>query len=434
MKAGNRDDSRQPWMGKARTAPDGVVNKVIWFVSHAGGSPAHGPNMRSYYLAQELIKRGWRVCIISASRFHKFWTEPKTRGFLTRETIDGIDYAWVQTTPYRRRGIPQVINQLSFTAALPLALRSPSLPRPDHVVLSSPHPLGIRAVHRAARRLGSTLTFEVRDLWPLVIEDLGNFGPTHPYVSLLRRAEAYAVNHADGIVSVKPGDEEYFVDAYNLPRRMFSYIPNGYAQSAHDDPDTLRTPVDLPEDAFVLGYIGAFSAYYALDPLLAAARILQDQDSDIHIALVGDGDRRPAILQRAASLGLRNVTIPGSIPKAQVPAFLNQCHAAYLGLQDVRANQYGISCNKLFDYMNARLPVVLAVRMPDNYNPILQAECGVVEPSKQPRDIAATVMALRRSPDSRRKAMGDAGAHYLQRHHTFGTITDLYEAHFARLR
>ena len=63
----------------------------ILIVNHNGGSIYHGPNLRTYYVAKELVMRGHKVTIATSSYSHKYIVAPKIHGLVTAEVIDGID-------------------------------------------------------------------------------------------------------------------------------------------------------------------------------------------------------------------------------------------------------------------------------------------------------------------------------------------------------
>ena len=86
----------------------------LMIVTHSGGSPYHGPNMRSYYMARVFVKEGCKVQIITSSFFHKYFYAPEFNDAFLFQKIDDIDYCWIKTLRYRKRGIRQVFNQLDF--------------------------------------------------------------------------------------------------------------------------------------------------------------------------------------------------------------------------------------------------------------------------------------------------------------------------------
>jgi hypothetical protein len=93
----------------------------------------------------------------------------------------------------------------AFSAALQIdAGRLARETMPDVVIASSPHPLVIYGAEQIARHSGAVLCFEVRDLWPLTLIELGKMSRRHPFVSLMQRVEDYAYRVSDKVISLLP--------------------------------------------------------------------------------------------------------------------------------------------------------------------------------------------------------------------------------------
>lgn len=367
----------------------------VWILTHAGGSPTHGPNLRCYYLAREFVKRGTRTGILSASFFHKYLQQPNATGWLSHEVIDHIDYCRVRVPAYKNRGAAQVLNQLVFAGNTFLHRNQIPLPVPNAIIVSSPPPFAIFPAVYMARSHQCPLIFEMRDLWPLAVQELAGCSPQHPYIRMLARTEKYAVKHANHFVSVKPGDHEYLAETYGIPGEHISYIPNGHPVSSRPIIQTSRTT----KARFIVGYCGALSRYYALHTLIDAAKIVRRHEQHIQFKIIGDGHLRIWLEQNIRNSCLQNVTIEGPIPPSAVPRAIAEFDLAYLGLADVAVNQYGVSCNKLFDYLDQARPVIASMSVPATRNPVLLARCGKSVPAENPTALANAILDAYRESD-----------------------------------
>ncbi len=392
--------------------------RKIVVITHAGGSPRHGPNMRWYYLGQALRELRVDVEIVSSSWFHKYMHPPVIGRSPETEIIDGLHYHWIKTRPYRNRGAAQVLNQLEFTLGCYRAAALIVSRGPDVVVASSPHPLVVYPAVAVAAKAGSEFVFEVRDLWPELLIELGNFGRTHPYMLLLKAAERFGVRKASTIVSVKPGDVEYFEQEYGGVRDRFAYVPNGFLPMSPAGEPPPAVEQARRRYSFLIGYVGALSAYYGLDRLLELACRLRHR-SGIGIVVAGQGDRKESLVAKAAELGLENVHFVGSIPRREVPAALDCFDACYVGLEDLAVHRYGVSCNKIYEYMHAARPVIGSYRA--GHDPVRAAGCGFSAPPGDYDSLVKGIEALMETPQLAFE-YGRRARAYFDEHHDFRIV------------
>ncbi len=391
--------------------------KVVIF-THAAGSPRHGPNLRWYYLGQRLRELGCEVTLVGSSYFHKYIEQPAGKGLLDEVSIDSLRYLFLRNIRYKGL-IGRLLNQMLYPfMALLWVLFQGKHENADIVVASSPPPFCIFAARKLAKKTNAALIYEVRDLWPMVIQELSNASSNNPYIRLLWATEKYAVKHSDLVVSVKPGDGDYFYKTYGLPPERFSWQANGFLPQEQD-----IAPAELSADTeLIIGYVGAMSAYYGLDELLEAAALLKD-DTGIRFVLVGGGEDLKRLTSVKERLGLDNVEFIGRVPKVDVPKYLNAFDICYVGLQDVKANQHGISCNKLFEYMHASKPIIGSYRT--RFDPIEEARCGVTVVPGSPEQIVAAIREL--ATDSRKRLLlGKNARAYFNDNHDFAVIGERY--------
>lgn len=394
-----------------------AVRKIL-VVTHAGGSPAHGPNTRWYYLGQALKARGVDVEIVSSGFFHKYIQPPKLAAAFKTEDVDGLTYHWIRTRPYRTRSVTQVLNQIEFTARCRARAAALAARRPDVVLASSPHPLVNFPAATVARWSGARFWIEVRDLWPQVLQEIGGYSARHPYMMLLARAERFGVRRAERIVSVKPGDFEYFQERYGIAPERFAYIPNGFlpGDSGGALPEAVREL--RGRYRFLVGYTGALSAYYGLEDLLALAERLADMEG-LGFVLVGKGDFADRLRGRAAAAGLKHVHFIGAVPKSEVPPVIEAFDVCYVGLRDLPVHRYGISCNKIYEYMHAGKPIVGSYLA--GHDPVAAADCGFTAAPGDHDSLARAVRNLM-VDEGLRERCGRNARHYFDAHHDFRVV------------
>jgi glycosyltransferase involved in cell wall biosynthesis len=117
----------------------------------------------------------------------------------------------------------------------------------------------------------------------------------------------------------------------------------------HDGPATRRR-LGL-EDRFVVGWVGSFRPFHALDLAIAAAKRVDGSA----LLLVGDGPERARVEACARREGVDIVTT-GTVPHAELPAYLD---AMDVGLVVASDHSFHYSPLKLAEYLAAGLPVVV---------------------------------------------------------------------------
>jgi glycosyltransferase involved in cell wall biosynthesis len=385
-------------------------------VNQYAGSPRHGMEYRHYYLAREMMADGWIVVVVSGSYSHLFTQPPDVSRRYTTEEIDGVRYCWISVPRYSRSlSLGRVVNMLVF--ALRLARLDPgALPRPDAILVSSPSLFPIVTAARWARRWNARLVFEVRDIWPLTLTELGG-ARVIPLAAVMQWFEDYAYRVADAVVSVLPEAAGHMTSRGMDPRK-FAYVPNGIAL-APGEPATDAPPAvvkAVPPGTFTVGFVGTLGTANAVETLIDAARMLAREP--VHIVVVGHGPERDRLLARAE--GLSNVTFAGPIAKREVAPALRLFDACYVGFRRSPLYRFGVSPNKLYDYMAAGRPIVLATDAANR--PVDEADCGRTIPPEDPLALATAIRDLAANPPAELDRLGRNAVAYVSRRHDYAVL------------
>jgi glycosyltransferase involved in cell wall biosynthesis len=394
-------------------------SSVIWMINQYTGSPEHGMEYRHYYLGRELAAQGHVVVLVSAGYSHLFTRTPVARGAYTLEELDGLRYCWVAAPRYRRAiSLGRVLNMVAFALRLS-RLPTGLLPRPDAILVSSPSLFPIVTASRWARRWRARLVFEIRDIWPLYLREIGGFSRRHPLVAIMQWFEDYGYRVADRVVSVLPGAASHMVSR-GMDAKKFRYVPNGVdlstADAVHDAPDAVRSAVR--PDTFTVGFVGTLARANALETLVDAARLLAGEE--VHVIVVGHGPEREWLMTRAGDLS--NVTFLGPVRKKQVVATIRLFDACYVGYRRSSLYRFGVSPNKLYDYMAAGRPILFAA---DALNrPVDEADCGQTVAPEDPVALADAIRSLAACPPDRRAELGANARAYVAARHDYRILAD----------
>ncbi len=268
-----------------------------------------------------------------------------------------------------------------------------------------------------ARLKRARFLFEVRDLWPYFAVAVGVL--TNPLlIRLSEWLEGFLYRRADRVMVNSPGFFPH-MEAHGV--KNLAFVPNG-ADPAMFTPEAdgadFRRRYQLPLDAFLVVYAGAHGLSNDLDVVLAAADRLRNEEH-IHIALVGDGKEKPRLQARAREMNLPNLTFIPSLPKAGVAAALAAADACLAILKPLEAYKTTYP-NKVFDYMAAGRPLLLAIDGVSR-RVVEDAGCGVFVPPGDAAALAQAVLQLAADPQTARE-MGKRGRAYLEAHFHRGKL------------
>lgn len=379
-----------------------------YFVS--GDQPG---GVRHWQHCRALARAGHEVTVVTSYVQHKERTIPEEyRGRrIVRSTEDGLDVVRTYSTPGYGRDLRSRLSNYG-TFALWSLLAELRLPRPDVVVASSPSLPAAAAAAGVARARRSRFLLEVRDLWPDSAVAMGLV--TNPRViGAARRMEHYCYRRADRIVALTEGIEEGVVQSGVVPAGRVTLITNGVdLDVVPQESDVADLPV--ADDAFVAMFVGAHGTYSSLETVLGAADLLRD-DPAIQVVLVGGGDRKPALVEQAAAMGLPNVTFVDPVPKRQVPAYLARADLCLLPYQD-RELFAGALPNKVFDYLGAARAILASAPVGELTRLVDRARCGWNVAPEDPRAMAGAIRAAA-ADRTEARARGANGRSYALEHY-----------------
>lgn len=142
----------------------------------------------------------------------------------------------------------------------------------------------------------------------------GYFDPLR--TQFFRETERALARHTDRLVAVGPEVRDDLVELGVAPPEKFSVIRLGIDLESRvltvDRRAEFRHLFGIPEDRFVVGWIGRMTAIKRVPDILAAFKALLDRGVEATLCLVGDGPDRDAVEQLASDLGIvRDVLLVG---------------------------------------------------------------------------------------------------------------------------
>jgi glycosyltransferase involved in cell wall biosynthesis len=381
-----------------------LIHQAFTSLDEPGGT-------RHHELARYLASQGHRVTIIASpisyltgkSRLaHIPWCEKQTDGEL-------ITILRVYTYPSLHRSF--AFRLLSFSSfMLSSFVVGLGVKKIDLVWGTSPPIFQGVTAWILARLKRVPFLFEIRDLWPAFAEAVGVLKSTF-LIRLSEGLESFLYHRADTLVVNSPG---YIQHVQERGAMQVELVPNGTDTNMFTpeiDGTAFRQSHGLASK-FVVLYAGAHGLSNDLGVVLEAARMLHTR-KDIEIVLLGDGKDKPVLQSQAQHLGLDNLLFLPPIPKLAMPSALAAANACLAILKPLEWYKTTYP-NKVFDYMAAGKPVILAI---DGVirEVIDSAGAGIPVPPGNPQELARGILRLADDPEMARE-MGRQARLYVESH------------------
>jgi glycosyltransferase involved in cell wall biosynthesis len=384
----------------------------VWLVNQFALPPSQPGGTRHHALARELIRRGHEVTIIASSFNHAARMQLNcTEGRqYTLDKFDGVPFLLLRVPSYDR-ALSRLWNMFVFAFKLWIGVGIRRLQQPEIIIGSSVTLLAAFSAERLAKRFNVPFVLEIRDLWPQTLIDLG-MKAWHPAVLFFGVIEKYLYRHADKIVTLLPNGIEHMEPKGARPSDV-TWIPNGV------DFDRAPRPYPpTPSNRFTVLYTGSHGLSDALDSVLDAAAILnKTAPGRFLFRIVGNGPTKAALRNRATAERITNIVFEEPVPKLQVFSLLLEADTFIITAKKTDLYRYGISPNKLHEYMAAGRPTIFAGNSFNN--PIAEARAGITVMPEDATAIAGAVETLAAMSASERWNMGLRAREYVQEHHNF---------------
>ena len=359
-----------------------------------------GPALHVTYLARGLADRGYETTLVAGD----VGRGEESMAFVAESA--GVDVV-------RLRGLSRELSPLRDAIAAWRLARIIRKVRPDVV---HTHTAKAGAVGRAAAVLaGPRKPVVVHTFHGHVLR--GYFGRAGTLV--FRAIETVLARVTDRLVAVSPEVRDELVSLGVAQRERFSVIRLGIELEPRvafeGDLAELRRRHGIGADRFVVGWFGRMTAVKRTDDLLTTLAALRGRGIDALLLLVGDGDDRERLEERAHELGLaRECLFLGY--QEHVAAWYAVCDAIVL-----TSASEGTPVTIIEALAAARAVVATEVGgVPDVVD---DGETGFLVPPGDTEALAARLELLAREP-ARRAEMGRIGRERVLRRYAVERLVD----------
>lgn len=366
----------------------------IWLFNHYAVPPNLYPLARPYHFARHLQEKGHKVTIFAASSVHLSQQNLIEDGCpMKAQKIDGIRYVFLKARNYEGNGRQRILNFFDYT--LRLFTQTKKFNRPDVILATSVHPLTCAAGIILAKKYHCRCVVEIADLWPLTLVEYGAIKDSQLVTKILYGLEHWIYKKADAIVFTMKGGRQYVRDMgweHDVDLDKIYYINNGvdlqvyHAQEKQD----IYTDEDLSnKDTFKVMYTGSMGVANSMYDILDAANLLKDK-KDIRFILFGGGYLEEDLKKYCREKEITNVLFKGKVDKKYIPNILSRGNINIMtGISD-RVSEYGLSMNKMFDYMASGKPVISNIQT--QFDILEENHCGVTIKQGSAESLAESIL------------------------------------------
>jgi len=397
--------------------------KNVWIISKYAVSPTWGYPTRQFLYAKHLHNLGYKVTLISSVSCGIIKKDYTTNSSLfSKQYTDGVEHI-ILNGPSINLGfsMKRIWSWIIFEINL-FRFSNRTVIKPDSIIVSSLSLLTILNGVRFKRKFKSKLIFEIRDIWPITLCEMGNFSKFNPIIICLRWIEKYGYKSSDIVVGSMPNLIEHVRNSVST-KVPVKWMPMGFDQDVFNTivSDENLSKLNLTSEKFIVGYAGALGKANCVHEIVEAADILKGNTS-IHFLILGEGPERSNLLKQSSHLN--NVTFIDKVPKHVVPHYMGQCDLLLNLWKKSPLYRFGISPNKWIDYMYCAKPILVCYEgFPCIIN---EANCGEFIAANNAQNLANKILEYAAKDKTELEAMGNRGKKYLMEKLDYSVLAKQY--------
>ena len=377
-------------------------------------------------LATRLAELGWRITVLTSKP--SWGTDGSGDERVPADmTYRGVRILRVPTLGSQSGGlVSKTVSALSFVPSAAWALWRRRADYRSLVITTNPPFVGVLgwAVSRVFRRPYLVIVY---DVFPEFAISLGVVSRDSWLAELWRRTTRLILCGASVVVVI--GRDMQALIEQKMPTALHQrivMIPN-WSDERHVRPVPASANAfrrdHVGDGRFVVQYAGRLGDKHALEPLIDAARLLQD--ADVLFQFVGEGAKKPVLESLVEAHGLGNVQF---LPYQPMDRLSEMLSASDLSVVCLERGHTGISVpSKAYGVLASGTPI-LGILDPAGEigRMIAETGCGVlVEPDG---GSIAKIIGELAADDSRRRAMAEAGRRAFLDRYTLSKAASSYDA------
>lgn len=404
--------------------------KNVLIINQYGSTPDSGFGGRTFYLAKSLA-RYMNVTLVCGSYHHQLRSGVHQKSHAYDGCVNQFLLHVLKIFKCANSRSPlRIVNWFIFSIQLCFLSKAAIGFKPSCIIYSSPALPGYFGAFVLARRFSCPLLFEVRDIWPLSVIELGSFNGRNLLVMLLSKIEKFAYQTADGVIS----------NLYDLPRHIckigckpasFHFSPNGVDCNISEVKKDEKFPNEIDQLLYqlnswrdagktIVGYVGGLAPANSLDLLIETAAIAQN-DFDLVFIVIGNGPEKERLEAKCLDLGLANVQFYPAVPKRYVSLALSALDVLFLANHFKEIYSYGVSPMKLPEYLLSTKPII---HVTNSRSLLDDVGCWEVVREHDPKAVLKSLYKIKKMPVEEKLYAGFQSKTYVKSNLNYDSIGD----------
>ncbi|WP_304856654.1 glycosyltransferase family 4 protein [Adlercreutzia caecimuris] len=383
-----------------------MSGKTIWTIMIDNCLPEHGPHNRHFWFAKHLKEQGYNpvVFVASRERGNAIQMIEDDAPFKVDDSY-GFPFVYIRIKDYGESMKKRILSIFEFHKRLNKYADTfvEMYGKPDVILGSNGYPLSPWLANRFAKKYQAASICEICDLWPLSLEEYDIIKPGGAIAKAMYVLERKNYENANAIIFSMEGGGDYIRDkgwdidsGGKIDLAKVHHINNGIDLDAfRENTDAFTCPVsELTDNGKVkIVYAGSVRKANNIGYLVDVAECMRG-DERVEFVALGAGDELEELREKVQERGLSNISFPGAIDKREIPASLEKARLLLLLYSSMQVNlsQYGMSQNKLFDYLASGKPVLS--NLPSSYSIINKYDCGIERSFSDPEEFAEQIRRM----------------------------------------
>ncbi|MDY0388714.1 MAG: glycosyltransferase family 4 protein [Methanolobus sp.] len=328
--------------------------KKILFINQYGAPGKYHNFKRTAELASNFAKSGYEVVVLCSKTLHNSRNNIKFKN----EMYDNVKYVYFKTIGYNNN-FTRLIGMIQFS--IKVYFYSLFKIKPDVVISSIQSIFAGLSGYYISRHFKVKHILEIRDLWPETLIQFGKTKRNSILSIILRTIEKKIYRKSDYIVPLMKNVELYFHDVLKIKKYgNVHHINNGVDFEKFKSLESKYSRGLFFNDSNIKNCVYTGSIGYAndIDLIIETAKLALANKANINFHFYGEGNLKNKYINYISEKEISNVYFHDSIPYDQLPSLLHHSDVLLLTTRNIKLYSYGISMNKIFDYLSSDTPVI----------------------------------------------------------------------------